>query len=114
MYNTYMSKETFDNLTEGDEVTVRSLDDLMHDFGDDIDVPCGWDSDMNKFCGETLIVDYIEYDYSGCGILYAKGRGWSFSRQMLEPKVTETLPQEEISRLWEEMILGTGEVDEER
>ena len=39
MYDTYMSEEAFDNLTAGDEVTVRSLDDLIHDFGADINVP---------------------------------------------------------------------------
>lgn len=60
MYDTYMSEEAFDNLTAGDEVTVRSLDDLIHDFGADINVPCGWSSDMDELCGQTLIVDYVE------------------------------------------------------
>lgn len=32
MYDTYMSEEAFDNLTAGDEVTVRSLDDLNSRF----------------------------------------------------------------------------------
>lgn len=107
MYDTYMSEEAFDNLTAGDEVTVRSLDDLIHDFGADINVPCGWSSDMDELCGQTLIVDYVERDQIiDFGILHTKNCGWSFSRQMLEPKEYQGVSQEEISELLESMILG--------
>lgn len=76
MYDTYMSEEAFDNLTAGDEVTVRSLDDLIHDFGADINVPCGWSSDMDELCGQTLIVDYVERDQIiDFGILHTKNCG---------------------------------------
>ena len=98
MYDTYMSEEAFDNLTAGDEVTVRSLDDLIHG---------GWSSDMDELCGQTLIVDYVERDQTiDFGILHTKNCGWSFSRQMLEPKEYQGVSQEEISELWESMILG--------
>ena len=50
----------------------------------------------------------------GVGIIHAKGQDWSFCREMLEPKEgTQTISQEEVSHLWENMILG-GNDDKKR
>ena len=65
MHNTYMSKEDFKQLKAGDQVTIRQIDDLCHDFGSEINVPCGWADDMDNICGSTLPIDYVENEQDG-------------------------------------------------
>ncbi len=105
MYNTCMSEEEMSNLKPGDLVVVRSLEDLRHDYGEEIyGIPNGWGDLMNEFCGKTLIVESVD---CGWNCIKAEGNRWKWSRQMLEPYLPCTpISQEEISLAWEEMIFG--------
>lgn len=107
MHNNYMSKETIDSLKPGDRVTVRMLEDLEHDFGFDIP-PCGWNSDMDEYCGETLTVAVV---YLGQGkeptVIKVEENSWSYCREMFEPNISAPAPSnEEMAAMWEKMILG--------
>ena len=100
---TCMSKEEFEKLDEGDTVVVRDLDDLIAEYGYGIvGIVCGWNEDMNDYCGTTLQVrskDYI--------CIYAYGNSWSWSRQMLKPKSSKPrVSDSEMQDLWSQMILG--------
>ena len=112
MYDTYMSEEEFNQLKVGDKVIIRQLDDLMHDFGTDINVPCGWNSDMDTLCGDTLTVESVVKQDNGSTIVYV-GEGWALSPEVIEPTHTVGVSQEEMATMWENMILG-GNDDKKR
>ena len=105
MHNTYMPNEEFDQLKVGDKVTIRQMDDLIHDFGVDIDVPCGWHSEMNDLCGDTLAVESVIHQSNGTTIVYV-GEGWALSPEVIEPTHATGVSQEEMATMWENMILG--------
>lgn len=105
MYDTYMSDEEFNQLKVGDKVTIRQMDDLIHDFGKDIDVPCGWNSEMDNLCGDTLEVESVIHQTNGTTIVYVC-EGWALSPEVIEPSHTTGISQEEMTTMWEKMILG--------
>lgn len=105
MYDTYMSDEEFNQLKVGDKVTIRQMDDLIHDFGADIDVPCGWNPDMDDLCGDTLTVESVVHQPDGSTVVYVD-EGWMLSPEIVEPSHVTGISQEEMTTMWEKMILG--------
>lgn len=114
MRNSYMSIEDFRKLEVGDKITIRSLDDLIQDFGDgdEINLPLvGWNEEMDKLCGEILTISRIGRNDDGdtCIVYFyddESRRYWSFSNGAIEPSDFKPITQAEISEMWEKMILG--------
>ena len=110
MHNTYMSKEDFKQLKAGDQVTIRQIDDLCHDFGSEINVPCGWADDMDNICGSTLPIDYVENEQDGStAVVYVhddNDNEWALTAEVFEPRSFKGISQAEMTEMWEKMILG--------
>ena len=90
MYDTYMSDEEFNQLKVGDKVTIRHMDDL---------------------CGDTLTVESVVHQPDGSTIVYVD-EGWILSPEIVEPSHVTGISQEEMTTMWEKMILG-GNNDKE-
>lgn len=86
----------------GDTVRVKSLDELRRDFGENINTPCSFVSEMYKFCGHTMEVIAVSdtYDDEGQQFYYELegGGGWNFDECVLDDFLVEE-PQIDIERL---------------
>ena len=76
----------------GDVVRVRELADLQAEFGQEIDVPCSWTEQMDKFCGNEYTISDIYY-IDGSPYYYFSGdiELWCFDECVLEDDVSEKI-----------------------
>lgn len=86
----------------GDTVRVKPLDELRRDFGENIDTPCGFISEMYKFCGHTMeVIAVFDTYYNESQEFYynLKGGGdWNFDECVLDDFLVEE-PQIDIEQL---------------
>ena len=86
----------------GDTVRVKALDELRRDFGENINTPCHFVTEMYKFCGHTMevIAVYDTYDDEGRQFYYAlkDGDDWNFDECVLDDFLVEE-PQIDIEQL---------------
>lgn len=74
----------------GDLVRVKSLDELVIEFGADIDTPCHFVASMQEYCGmkmeveRVFAVDEMHFAYHLIG-----GEGWNFDECVLDDGIIE-------------------------
>ena len=88
---------------KGDIVKVRSWKDMECEFGKNgnDDIPCRWDfvRDMEKYCGEFLIIRDISFDAYYMMDMDNINVGFSWSDDMLENTAYQTINGEYVPKM---------------
>ena len=86
----------------GDTVRVKALNELRRDFGENINTPCGFVPEMDKFCEHIMevVAVYETYNDEEKEFCYElkDGDGWNFDECVLDDFLVEE-PQIDIEQL---------------